>query len=171
MIHTVKSFSVVNEAEVVVFPELPCFLWILAFSPSMIQWILATWSLVPLPLWMYITRNSISVMSPQSYTIAFYLFILVSYFFLRCFFLFQLFMLKICNCTSLLIFSYHSEISPYPSPEGSFYFPHLDLLLLASMAFLFIGFVFQRHISLSLFWEKFMSGVWNMSSFCYSLDY
>ena len=43
VIHTVKGFSTVNEAEVDVF-----FFWnSLAFS--MIQWMLAIWSLVPLP--------------------------------------------------------------------------------------------------------------------------
>ena len=41
VIHTVKGFNVVNKAEVDVFLELSCFL--------MIQWMLATWSLVPLP--------------------------------------------------------------------------------------------------------------------------
>ena len=39
VIHTVKSFKVVNEADV--FLELSCFF--------MIQWMLAIWSLVPLP--------------------------------------------------------------------------------------------------------------------------
>ena len=42
VIHTVKGFSVVNEAEVDVFLEFS-----LAFS--MIQWMLASQSLVPLP--------------------------------------------------------------------------------------------------------------------------
>ena len=41
MFHTVKSFSVVNKAEVDVLLELPFF--------SMIQWRLAIWSLVTLP--------------------------------------------------------------------------------------------------------------------------
>ena len=41
MIHTVKGFGIVNKAEVDVFLELSCFL--------MIQWVLAIWSLVPLP--------------------------------------------------------------------------------------------------------------------------
>ena len=41
VIHTVKVSSVVNEAEVHVFLEFPCF--------SMIQWMVAFWSLVPLP--------------------------------------------------------------------------------------------------------------------------
>ena len=40
VIHTVKSFDVVNEAKVDVFLEFPCF---------MIQWMLAIWPLVPLP--------------------------------------------------------------------------------------------------------------------------
>ena len=39
VIHSVKGFSIVNEAEVDVFLEFPCF---------MIQWMLAIWSLVPL---------------------------------------------------------------------------------------------------------------------------
>ena len=42
VIHIVKGFSVVNEAEVDAFQELPLF--------SMIQWLFAIWSLVPLPL-------------------------------------------------------------------------------------------------------------------------
>ena len=41
VIHTVKGFRVVNEAEVDVFLEFPCF--------STIQWMLTIWSLVPLP--------------------------------------------------------------------------------------------------------------------------
>ena len=41
VIHTVKGFSILNKAEVDVFLELSWFL--------MIQWILAIWSLVPLP--------------------------------------------------------------------------------------------------------------------------
>ena len=41
VIHTVKAFSIVNEAEVDFFLEFSCF--------SMIQQILGTWSLVPLP--------------------------------------------------------------------------------------------------------------------------
>ena len=41
MIHTVKIFSVGSEVEVDVFLEFSCF--------SMIHWILAIWSLVPLP--------------------------------------------------------------------------------------------------------------------------
>ena len=41
VIHTVKGFSVVSEAELDVFLELSCF--------SMIQWMLSIWSLVPLP--------------------------------------------------------------------------------------------------------------------------
>ena len=41
VIHTVKGFSVINEAEVDVFLEFACF--------PMIQHILAIWSLVPLP--------------------------------------------------------------------------------------------------------------------------
>ena len=40
MNHTVKGFNIVNEAEVDVFPEIPCF--------SVIQRMLAIWSLVPL---------------------------------------------------------------------------------------------------------------------------
>ena len=40
VIHTVKVINIVNEAEVDVFLE---------FSCSMIQWMLAIWSLVPLP--------------------------------------------------------------------------------------------------------------------------
>ena len=40
-IHTVKGFGIVNKAEIDVFLELSCF--------SMIQWMLAIWSLVPLP--------------------------------------------------------------------------------------------------------------------------
>ena len=40
VIHTVKGFGVVNKAEIDVFLVLSCF--------SMIQWMLATWSLVPL---------------------------------------------------------------------------------------------------------------------------
>ena len=39
--HTVKGFGIVNKAEVDVFLELSCF--------SVIQWMLAIWSLVPLP--------------------------------------------------------------------------------------------------------------------------
>ena len=41
MIHTVKGLGIVNKAEIDVFLELSCFL--------MIQWMLAIWSLVPLP--------------------------------------------------------------------------------------------------------------------------
>ena len=41
VIHTVKGFSVVNEAKVDVFLEFACI--------SMIQHMLAIWSLVPLP--------------------------------------------------------------------------------------------------------------------------
>ena len=41
VIHTVKGFGIVNKAEVDVFLEFSCFLTI--------QWILAIWSLVPLP--------------------------------------------------------------------------------------------------------------------------
>ena len=41
MIHIVKGFSIVNEAEVDAFLEFPCF--------SMAQWMLAIWSLVTLP--------------------------------------------------------------------------------------------------------------------------
>ena len=41
VIHTVKGFSVINKAEVDVFLEHSCF--------SVIQWILAICSLVPLP--------------------------------------------------------------------------------------------------------------------------
>ena len=41
VIHTVKGFGIVNKAEVHIFLELSCF--------SMIQWMLAIWSLVPLP--------------------------------------------------------------------------------------------------------------------------
>ena len=41
VIHTVKGFSIVHEAEVDVFLKFFCF--------SMIQWMLAIWSLVPLP--------------------------------------------------------------------------------------------------------------------------
>ena len=41
VIHTVKGFGTVNKAEVNVFLELSCF--------SMIQWMLAVWSLFPLP--------------------------------------------------------------------------------------------------------------------------
>ena len=41
VIHTVKGFSAVSEAEVDTFLELACF--------SLIQWMLAIWSLVPLP--------------------------------------------------------------------------------------------------------------------------
>ena len=41
VIHTIKGFSIVNEAEVDIFLELPCFL----------QKMLALWSLVSLPLW------------------------------------------------------------------------------------------------------------------------
>ena len=41
VIHTVKGFGIVNKAEIDVFLELSCFL--------MIQWMLAIWSLVPLP--------------------------------------------------------------------------------------------------------------------------
>ena len=41
VIHTVKGFSIVNEAEVDVFLEFLCF--------SVIQWIQAIWSLVPVP--------------------------------------------------------------------------------------------------------------------------
>ena len=51
VIHTIKGFSVVNEAEVAVFVEFSCFFddtaEILVFS--MIQRMLAIWSLVPLP--------------------------------------------------------------------------------------------------------------------------
>ena len=41
VIHTVKGFGIVNKAEIDVFLELSCFL--------MIHWMLAIWSLVPLP--------------------------------------------------------------------------------------------------------------------------
>ena len=41
VIHTVKGFGIVNKAEIDVFLILSCF--------SIIQWILAIWSLVPLP--------------------------------------------------------------------------------------------------------------------------
>ena len=41
VIHTVKGFGIVNKAEIDVFLELSAFL--------IIQWMLATWSLVPLP--------------------------------------------------------------------------------------------------------------------------
>ena len=41
VIHTVKGFGIVNKAEVDGFLELSAF--------SMIQWMLAIWSLVPLP--------------------------------------------------------------------------------------------------------------------------
>ena len=41
VIHTVKGFSIVNKTEVDIFLEFSCF--------SMIQWILAIWSLVLLP--------------------------------------------------------------------------------------------------------------------------
>ena len=41
VIHRVKGFSIVNETEVDVFLEFSCF--------SMIQWMLAIWSLAPLP--------------------------------------------------------------------------------------------------------------------------
>ena len=40
VIHTVKGFIIVNKAEIDVFLELSCFM--------MIQWMLTTWSLVPL---------------------------------------------------------------------------------------------------------------------------
>ena len=42
VIHTVKGFGIVNKAELHVFLELSCFFF-------MIQWMLAIWSLVPLP--------------------------------------------------------------------------------------------------------------------------
>ena len=42
VIHTVKDFSIVNEGEVDVFLELPCFF-------SMTQRMLAIWPLLPLP--------------------------------------------------------------------------------------------------------------------------
>ena len=41
MTHTVKDFGIVNKAEIDVFLEVSCFL--------IIQWVLAIWSLVPLP--------------------------------------------------------------------------------------------------------------------------
>ena len=41
VIHTIKDFGIVNETEVDVLGELSCF--------SMTQWMLAIWSLVPLP--------------------------------------------------------------------------------------------------------------------------
>ena len=41
VIHTIKGFSIVKEADIDVFLEFPCF--------SMIQQMLAIWSLVPLP--------------------------------------------------------------------------------------------------------------------------
>ena len=41
VIHTVKGFGIVNKVEIDIFLELSCF--------SMIQWMLAIWSLVPLP--------------------------------------------------------------------------------------------------------------------------
>ena len=41
VIHTVKGFDVVNEAEVAVFLELSCIFYV--------HWMLAIWSLVPLP--------------------------------------------------------------------------------------------------------------------------
>ena len=51
MIHTVKGFSEVNEAEVDVSREFPC---------SVIQWKLAIWSLVPLPFWNPVCTSGIS---------------------------------------------------------------------------------------------------------------
>ena len=44
VIHTIKGFNTVNETEVDVFLKFLCFF-------SIIQWILAIWSLVPLPIW------------------------------------------------------------------------------------------------------------------------
>ena len=41
VIHSVKGFGIVNKAEIDVFLKLSCF--------SMIQWMLAIWSLIPLP--------------------------------------------------------------------------------------------------------------------------
>ena len=41
VIYTVKGFGIINIAEIDVFLELSCFF--------MIQWMLAIWSLVPLP--------------------------------------------------------------------------------------------------------------------------
>ena len=41
VIHTVKGFGIVNEAEVVVFVEVSCFFYV--------EWMLAIWSLVPFP--------------------------------------------------------------------------------------------------------------------------
>ena len=41
MIHTVKGFGIVNKTEIDVFLEVSCFF--------VIQWMLAIWSLVPLP--------------------------------------------------------------------------------------------------------------------------
>ena len=45
--HTVKGFGIVNKAEIDVFLELLLFWWSSGFL--MIQWMLAVWSLVPLP--------------------------------------------------------------------------------------------------------------------------
>ena len=49
VIHTVKGFGIVNKAEIDVFLELSCF-----FDD---RWMLAIWSLVPLP---FLTPASIS---------------------------------------------------------------------------------------------------------------
>ena len=46
VIHTVKDFGVVNKAEIDVFLKLSCFV---LFFFLIIQWMLAIWSLVPLP--------------------------------------------------------------------------------------------------------------------------
>ena len=58
VIHTVKGFGVVNKAEEDVFLELSCF--------SMIQWMLAIWSLVPLhflnPAWTLEVHGSHTVL-------------------------------------------------------------------------------------------------------------
>ena len=83
MIHTVQIFSVVNETEVVVFLELPCFL---SFNYLMNVGNLVSGSSASLNVY---TRNSIPIFSPQSYTITFIIF--VSYFFLCCFFLISAF--------------------------------------------------------------------------------
>jgi len=60
VIHTVKSSSVVNEAEVHVFLEFPCF--------SMIQWMVAFWSLVPLPFINLTCTSGSSQFTHQSIT-------------------------------------------------------------------------------------------------------
>ena len=56
VIHTDKGFCIVNKAEVDIFPELSCFL--------MIQWMLAIWSLAPLPFLKSAWTSGSSLLKP-----------------------------------------------------------------------------------------------------------